>query len=395
MASSVLNSSANICQINFVSWNVKSLNNLVKRRKVLSHLNQLNTDIAFLQETHLTTFDHSKLRGGWVGQVFHSNFHSKSRGTAILIKKTIPFIVSKVEADSSGRYVLVVGRLNNTPVILANIYAPNWDDGSFFTGLFSRIPNLDTHQLILGGDINCVLSCSLDRSTPKTMQPTRSSQVVNQLLKTYGINDVWRFRNPGRRSFSFYSLVHKTFSRIDYFFLDNNLLSLVNKCEYQAIVISDHAPLLMTLNMPSSSSRYRPWRFNTLLLSDDEFVKFISKEINEYLIRNKTPGISFGLIWESLKAYLRGQIISYSAKVKKAQEERVRKIENDILRLDEVLAHSSSPELFKQRIALQTEFDLITTKQTENLLNKTRHKMYEHGEKNRENLGSSIATATG
>lgn len=102
MASSVLNSSANICQINFVSWNVKSLNNLVKRRKVLSHLNQLNTDIAFLQETHLTTFDHSKLRGGWVGQLFHSNFHSKSRGTAISIKKQSPLLCQKLKQTQVG-----------------------------------------------------------------------------------------------------------------------------------------------------------------------------------------------------------------------------------------------------------------------------------------------------
>ncbi len=156
-----------ICQVNLVSWNVKSLNHPVKRRKVLSHLKQLNTDIAFLQETHLNTFDHFRLRGGWVGQLFHSNFHSKSRGTAILISKTVSFVMSKIEADPAGRYIIVVGRLNNTPVVLANIYAPNWDDSAFFTGLFSRIPNIDTHHLILGGDINCVLSPSLDRSSPK------------------------------------------------------------------------------------------------------------------------------------------------------------------------------------------------------------------------------------
>lgn len=379
MASQLKSSST--CQVNFVCWNVKSVNHPVKRRRVLAHLQQLNTDIAFLQETHLTTFDHSKLRGGWVGQFFHSNFHSKSRGTAILIKNNVCFNASKVEADSAGRYIIVVGRLNNTPVVLANIYAPNWDDSTFFTGLFSRIPNIDTHHLILGGDLNCVLSPSLDRSSPKTIQPTKSTQVVNQLLKTYGMNDVWRFRNPGRRIYSYYSSVHKTFSRIDYFFLDNTFLPLVNKCKYQAIVISDHAPLSITLNMPTSSHGYRPWRFNTLLLSDAAFVKFISNEIDEYLVRNKTPGISSGLIWESLKAYLRGQIISYSAKAKRIQQERLRKIENEILQLDVALAHSYTSELFKQRLALQTEFNLITTKQTENLLNKSRHKMYEHGEK--------------
>lgn len=84
MVSPLLNTSASICQVNFVSWNVKSLNHLVKCRKVFAHLKQLNADIAFLQEK-LNTFDHSRLRGGWVGQLFLS----KSRGTAILIKNSL------------------------------------------------------------------------------------------------------------------------------------------------------------------------------------------------------------------------------------------------------------------------------------------------------------------
>lgn len=146
-------------------------------------------------------------------------------------------------------------------------------------------------------------------------------------------------------------------------------------------MISDHAPLWMSLNMPTLGTEYRPWKFNTLFLSDEEFVQFISKEIDEYLLHNNAPGISSGLIWESFKAYLRGKIIAYCASAKRVQHERPRKIESDILPLDGALAHSFSPELFKQRLALQTEFNLITTKQIEGLLNKSRHKIYEHGEK--------------
>lgn len=92
-------------QVIFVSWNVKSLNHMVKCKKVLSHLNQLNVGIAFLQETHLTTFDHFGLRGGWVGQFYHSNFHSKSRGAAILINKSVPFVMTSVKANSAGCYM--------------------------------------------------------------------------------------------------------------------------------------------------------------------------------------------------------------------------------------------------------------------------------------------------
>lgn len=51
--------------VTFVSWNVRGLNNPVKRGKVLSHLKTLGLDIVFLQETHLKDkFIHDSNVGG-------------------------------------------------------------------------------------------------------------------------------------------------------------------------------------------------------------------------------------------------------------------------------------------------------------------------------------------
>lgn len=75
---------------------------------------------------HLQTFDHFRITRGWIGQSYHFHFHSKSRGAAILINKNIPFVISSV------RYIIVVGRLYNTPVILANVHVPHWNNNSFF-----------------------------------------------------------------------------------------------------------------------------------------------------------------------------------------------------------------------------------------------------------------------
>jgi exonuclease III len=92
------------CSVTFDSWTVKTLNHPVKRKTFLSHLNHLKVDIAFLQEKHLRTFDHSRLKG----QSYYSHFHSKTRGGAILISKNIRFAMSSVEADSAGRFIIVV-----------------------------------------------------------------------------------------------------------------------------------------------------------------------------------------------------------------------------------------------------------------------------------------------
>lgn len=118
--------------LRFVSWNVKGLNSPVKRGKIFSHLKHLKTDIAFLQETHLTLKDHHRLKASWVGQSFHSKFSSKSRGAAIILHKKVQFIPNKIVPDLNGRFIIVTGSLYNKNVALINLYAPNNDDESFF-----------------------------------------------------------------------------------------------------------------------------------------------------------------------------------------------------------------------------------------------------------------------
>lgn len=77
-------------------------------------------------------------------------------------KKNIQFTATKVISDSSGRYIIVAGRLYNTPILLVNIYAPNIDDEQFISSILNILPNLDTHQVIMGGDFNFVLDPLLD-----------------------------------------------------------------------------------------------------------------------------------------------------------------------------------------------------------------------------------------
>lgn len=111
--------------VKFVTWNCKGLNGAIKRGYILAHLKKLDMDICFLQETHLKNQDHNRLCNNWIGPIFHSNFGAKSRGTAILIKKTLPFIASKIILDSQGRFIIVTGKLYDNLITLVNVYATN------------------------------------------------------------------------------------------------------------------------------------------------------------------------------------------------------------------------------------------------------------------------------
>ncbi len=120
-------------ELRFMSWNVKGLNHLVKRSRVLAPLRQLKVEVAFLQETHLRSTDQSRLSCRWNGQIFHSSLQGKARGVAILIDKNVPFVPNDIISDKDGRYINVSGTLCNKNLILANFYAPNFDVSFFQT----------------------------------------------------------------------------------------------------------------------------------------------------------------------------------------------------------------------------------------------------------------------
>lgn len=173
--------------LKFTSWNVKGLNSPVKRNKVINYLKQLNTSIAFIQETHFRPADHLSIRKGWVGQLYHSSFQDRSRGVAILIHKLVPF------SDPNGRFIILRGQINGVCLILANVYGLNWDDEAFFKKVLFSLPDLNSNQLILGGDFNCCLDPLLDRSSSRPCAQSKSSRTIQLFMEQYAISDVWRF----------------------------------------------------------------------------------------------------------------------------------------------------------------------------------------------------------
>ena len=171
----------------FTSWNVKGMNHPINHGQVLSLLKALNSDIMFLQETHLKNDAHSRLRSNWIGQIFHSTFSAKARGTAILIRKGIAFKHKSTIVDRDGRYIIVTGEMHSSPVTLVNIYGPYFIIPNFFK-VFSLIPALSLTNLIIGGDFNCVINPYLDRSSTQQAPPSKTRDFLKYtLIQTYVI----------------------------------------------------------------------------------------------------------------------------------------------------------------------------------------------------------------
>lgn len=173
----------------------------IKRGKVFVHLKSLSADIIFLQETHIRPTEQRRLRSNWISQVYQSSFSSKARGVAILFRKSVPFRLSTVISDPSGRYILVSGHINSFPISCVNIYGPNFDDPNFFKKIFDLLPDPSTTNVIIGGDFNCYLDAYLDRSSTQVPHILRSISTLNNLCKSFNIVDIWRLQHPSDRDY--------------------------------------------------------------------------------------------------------------------------------------------------------------------------------------------------
>ena len=83
--------------------------------------------------------------------------------------------------------------------------------------------------------------------------------------------------------------------------------------------------------------------------------------IDIFLETNSNDETSPSLLWEALKAYLRGMIISFNGSIHKARIARQTELSELISEVDKAYASAPTPELYKQRMLHQAEFDMLST----------------------------------
>ena len=296
-----------------------------------------------------------------------------------MIRKNIPFIHSQTISDQRGRYVIVSGTLNSTPLILVNVYGPNFDDAFFFQNLCKALPNLSDSSVIMGGDFNNVLDPILDRQHSKS-STCRNSGTLNNLMQSYNLVDIWRLLHPTTKDFSYFSTVHKSYSRIDFFLLDSKLLHSVIDCTYHNILISDHAPVSLSLDLNQNRGEHS-WHLNNALLKDEEFCTYLSDKIEIYLNTNDVGDVDDSTLWEAMKAVLRGHIISYEIAEKKKSKQRLTEIDDQLTKLEASYKTERKIEVLNKITALRYEYNSMMSKNILKLLDRVRQRYFELGDK--------------
>lgn len=83
---------------------------------------------------------------------------------------------------------------------------------------------------------------------------------------------------------------------------------------------------------------------------------------------NVSPETSKHVLWVTLKAYLRGQMISYGSNSKKESTTKLKELSDGIAEVETQYDTSPTPELYQKIFSLQTEFDWASTAKAEQLI---------------------------
>lgn len=125
--------------LHWLSLNVQGMNSPPKRVKIFKYLKRQHVDVACTQETHFSSTSSPKYFDAQYPQVFLANGPTKQRGVLIAFRKSVPFNCVKQIADPDGRYLLLVGTIQDAEVTIMSYYASNSNPGPFLSHVCSLL----------------------------------------------------------------------------------------------------------------------------------------------------------------------------------------------------------------------------------------------------------------
>ena len=195
----------NSYDIRISSFDTNGLGSKVKRQAISKWLKSIHQSVIFLQETH----SNPDLENVWKHDFDNNNLlfsHGSSSATGVctILPNNCDFEIKGKMSDDKGRFLLIHLILNDTELVLANIYAPTKDSKqeqlSFLSYVHNVFINFMGKSIILGGDFNTYLNPSLDKAGGTKEETTETVQFLLNICDEFSLIDIYRSQNPeGRR----------------------------------------------------------------------------------------------------------------------------------------------------------------------------------------------------
>uniref|UniRef100_A0A803STM2 exodeoxyribonuclease III n=1 Tax=Anolis carolinensis TaxID=28377 RepID=A0A803STM2_ANOCA len=368
-------------KLKIVTLNVRGLGTICKTKRIGNLLKKEQAHIIYLQETHQKRGGLNEIKANWIKDYEKAYGSSKSRGVAVIITNKCNFEIKSVKKDDEGRYIIIEGEIGGDKYVLVNVYAPNENQGEFYEKILGEIKNWQQHFVIVGGDFNMPMDRMKDKSNPTVKDKNNNITELNRIMNKWGLKDSWRLLKGDERKYTYYSAVHKTYTRIDYLFISKNMVDKLFNSEIGIIRISDHAIVNLEIINKQDYEQTRRWRLNSNILNYEEIIRRIGANWQEIWDINDN-NVSRNILWDTMKAVARGLCIKETYNLKKRQEERKNKLEKDIEKLEKQYIIKRTTQIYNELRAKKEELDKIEIDEVQKNLIYLKREFFEYSNKN-------------
>lgn len=159
--------------------------------------------------------------------------------------------------------------------------------------------------------------------------------------------DLWRNLNPGVRDYTYFSHRHQSLSRIDFLLASEDLQQNFIDSDIGLRLWSDHACVEAQFYFKNAMLHTRRWRFNQNLLYIEPMHTELESELNSYFELNADCGVSSSMVWDAMKAVIRGKVIAITTAYKKQKKKYKDDLLQKISKLEKLRKKTCSPKIFK------------------------------------------------
>ena len=251
--------------------------------------------------------------------------------------------------------------------------------------VFAEIDKFENSSLIVGGDFNAVIGPLDYQGTRQRHSNSKVSDMLSVIIDEYNLVDVWRNFHPTLRQYTRHQKSPRVLSRLDFILVSSNFLNNCVKSKILPGIQSDHSIVTVQFNdnQPLRGKGY--WKLNCHYLHHDtDFINLIKEKIEEFKQIHNESDCNPNTLWDSLKCFIIGIIIEYTARKKKEKKKEKDQLLSEIDKIKFQLsndASSNNSHVLKLE-ELEDKLNKLYDFETKGLIIRSRVRWLEEGEKN-------------
>ena len=381
--------------IRLLSLNVRGLRNSKKRRGLFGWLKRYHNaqdSFVLLQETHSTPEVERMWVHEWGSPIVFSHGVNNSCGVMIIPPAKQDIDITYKYTDTNGRILIICIKTDEEVFCIVNVYGSTSNNSdikvSILNEISSVLENMNDAHIIFGGDFNFHFDDALDRycNPHSSVKEDKVNTMYVNRMKTicdnYNLIDMWRILNPTCRRYTWRQSNPLRQSRLDYWFVSVHLLYNIKDCDIKPSFKSDHSLISITLENKTNEKRGPGfWKFNSLLLQDEDYIGYIKGIIEHYKqiydqVENK------GTKWDIIKMEIRRATLAYSKTQANLRKDYTYELLQTMNNLETELSLNPDENLNEYYSAIKAEFEHLESCKTQGAIIRSKARYTEQGERN-------------